>query len=73
MLYDVLNVVSILNSSLTFILGAAAVLRLVLFARTPVVMHPNGGEDFYKMDNLNSWLGKEIGLDITGSVWVIYL
>jgi hypothetical protein len=25
------------------------------------------------MDNLNSWLGKEIGLDITGSVWVIYL
>ena len=57
-LYDFLNFVSSLNSSLTFILGAAAVLRLLLFARTPVVRYPNGGENFYKMDNLSSSLGK---------------
>lgn len=43
-------------------------LRSVLFARTPVVRYSNGGEDLYKMDNLNSWLSKEIGLDVTGSV-----
>ena len=64
---------SSLNSSLTFILAAAPVLRSVFFARTPVVRYPNGGEDFYKMDNLNSWLGKELGLDVTGSIWVIDL
>jgi len=72
-LFDYLNFVSSLNSSLTFILAAAPVLRSVLFGRTPVVRYPNGGEDFYKMDNLNSWLGKKLGLDVTGSIWVIDL
>lgn len=59
---------SSLNYSLTSNLDANPVLRSVLFARTPLVGCPNGGEDFYMMDTVNSWLGRELGLDVTGSV-----
>jgi len=72
-LYDLLTFVSSLNSSFTFILDAAPVLRLVLFARTPAVRYPHVGDHFYAMNTPNSWLGKELGLDVTGSVWVIVL
>jgi len=72
-LYDFLTFVSIRNSSVTFILDTAPVLRSVLLAKTPVVRYPNVGEDFYTMNTLNIWLDKELGLDVTGSVWVIDL